>query len=293
MLRPGGGLVAVTNSRFHLIELRELVGSGPSTLSFARETGEGLLAPYFDRIRREDVDGTLTFADRAAVEAYVRASIAMSPFVENLPAAIDEPFVARRANSIFVAEKAQLMPIDDPVEVEEQYAREDNLRARQALWQGATGTDPKEVLWRTIDEWQPKRLLEVGGGQGELAERIQSELGANVTFLDLSPRMVELAQARGIDARQGDAQELPFADGTFDTVVAAWMLYHVPDVDRALAEFARVLDPGRRADRGHELRRPHRGAARAGAAPRELGSHLQPRERRAFPPAAFHVDRAV
>ena len=65
-----------------------------------------------------------------------------------------------------------------------------------------------------------------------------------MTFLDLSPRMVELAQARGIDARQGDAQELPFADGTFDTVVAAWMLYHVPDVDRALAEFARVLVPG-------------------------------------------------
>jgi SAM-dependent methyltransferase len=136
------------------------------------------------------------------------------------------------------------MPIDDPVEVKEQYAREDNLRARQALWQGATGTDPKEVLWRTIEEWQPKRLLEVGGGQGELAERIQSELRANVTFLDLSPRMVELAQARGIDAREGDAQELPFADGTFDTVVAAWMLYHVPDVDRALAEFARLLIPG-------------------------------------------------
>ena len=105
VLRPGGRLVAVTNSRFHLIELRELVGSGPSTLSFARESGEGRLAPHFDRIRREDVDGTLTFADRAAVEAYVRASIAMSPFVENLPAAIDEPFVARRANSIFVAEK--------------------------------------------------------------------------------------------------------------------------------------------------------------------------------------------
>jgi len=105
VLRPGGRLVAVTNSRFHLIELRELVGSGPSTLSFARETGEALLAPYFPRSRREDVDGTLTFADRAAVEAYVRASIAMSPFVDNLPDAIAEPFAARRANSIFVAEK--------------------------------------------------------------------------------------------------------------------------------------------------------------------------------------------
>ena len=44
--------------------------------------------------------------------------------------------------------------------------------------------------------------------------------------------MVELARARGVDARVGDVQELPFADGAFDCVVAAWMLYHVPDLDR-------------------------------------------------------------
>ena len=106
VLRPGGRLVAVTNSRFHLMELRELVGSGPSTLSFARETGEELLAQHFARVRREDIDGRLEFATRADVEEYVRASIAMSPFVANLPATIDEPFFARRANSIFVAEKA-------------------------------------------------------------------------------------------------------------------------------------------------------------------------------------------
>ena len=137
-----------------------------------------------------------------------------------------------------------MTPIDDPEVVRQQYAREDNLRARQALWEDAVGTDPKEVLWQTLAEWQPRRLLEVGGGQGELAERIERELGAQVTFVDLSPRMVELAQARGLDARVADVQELPFADGTFDTVVAAWMLYHVPDVDRALAEIARVLQDG-------------------------------------------------
>ena len=135
--------------------------------------------------------------------------------------------------------------IDDPVEVREQYACEDNLRARQALWEGAEGTDAKEVLWRTLVEWQPKRVLEVGGGQGELAERMQNELGAEVTFVDLSPRMVELAKARGIErAEVGDVQELPFEDGAFDTVVAAWMLYHVPDIDRGLAEIARVLTKG-------------------------------------------------
>jgi SAM-dependent methyltransferase len=105
VLRPGGRLVAATNSVLHLHELRELVGSGPSSISFSRETGEELLAPHFATITRQDIDGRLEFAGRAEVEEYVRASISMSLFVANLPAEIDEPFLARRANSIFVAEK--------------------------------------------------------------------------------------------------------------------------------------------------------------------------------------------
>jgi SAM-dependent methyltransferase len=134
--------------------------------------------------------------------------------------------------------------LTDKKQVAEQYATDANLRARQALWNEKEGDDPKEILWRTLEAWQPRRVLEVGGGQGELAERMQRELGAEVTFLDLSPGMVELARARGIDAHAGDVQELPFADGSFDTVVAAWMLYHVPDIEKALAELARVLTTG-------------------------------------------------
>lgn len=106
VLRPGGTLVAATNSIFHLHELRELVGSGRSSITFSRETGEELLSRHFASVRREDVDGTLSFADRAEVEAYVRASISMSPFVDNLPAVVDEPLEVRRANSVFVAKKA-------------------------------------------------------------------------------------------------------------------------------------------------------------------------------------------
>jgi SAM-dependent methyltransferase len=106
VLRPGGRLVVATNSRFHLLELRELVGSGPSTLKFSREDGEQHLGPHFMRVTREDIDGQLEFADRHEVEEYVRASISMAPFVANLPAVVDEPFFARRANSIFVADKA-------------------------------------------------------------------------------------------------------------------------------------------------------------------------------------------
>ena len=63
-------------------------------------------------------------------------------------------------------------------------------------------------------------------------------------MLDISPRMVELAAGRGVDAGVGDVQHLPFEDATFDCAVAAWMLFHVPDIDRGLGELARVLRPG-------------------------------------------------
>jgi ubiquinone/menaquinone biosynthesis C-methylase UbiE len=55
--------------------------------------------------------------------------------------------------------------------------------------------------------------------------------------------MVELTRGRGVEAIVGDVQELPFRDGVFDCAVAAWMLYHVPDLDRGLRELRRVLRP--------------------------------------------------
>jgi SAM-dependent methyltransferase len=97
-----------------------------------------------------------------------------------------------------------------------------------------------------VAEVAPRRVLEVGCGPGELSARIRDELGAEVVAVDLSPRMVELARGRGVDARVGDVQALAFADAAFDCAVAAWMLYHVPDLDRALAELRRVLRPGGR-----------------------------------------------
>jgi len=58
--------------------------------------------------------------------------------------------------------------------------------------------------------------------------------------------MVELTRARGVDARVGDVQDLPFEDESFDIVVAAWMLYHVADLDSGLREVVRVLRSGGR-----------------------------------------------
>jgi len=136
--------------------------------------------------------------------------------------------------------------INDPTAVARQYASESNLEARRSLYEDATGPDPREIAFAAVREVEPGRVLEVGGGPGELAARISDELACDVVLLDIAPRMVELARARGVDARVGDVQRLPFADESFDCAVAAWMLFHVPDVERGLAELARVLRPGGR-----------------------------------------------
>ena len=134
--------------------------------------------------------------------------------------------------------------LNDPAVVREQYATEQGLQARQALWHELEGTNPKDALWDAIVACAPRRVLEVGGGQGWLSERIATELRVEVTMIDQSERMVELARERGVDAHVGDVQALPFEAESFDLVIAAWMLYHVTDLDVGLSEIARVLEPG-------------------------------------------------
>ena len=138
------------------------------------------------------------------------------------------------------------MTLNDPRVVQEEYASERGLEGRRAAYRFATGPDAPQMAFDAVAEVSPSRVLEVGCGPGELAARITEELGADVVAIDISPRMVELARGRGVDARLGDVLDLPFAAGEFDCAVAAWMLYHVPDVERALAELARVLRPGGR-----------------------------------------------
>lgn len=92
-------------------------------------------------------------------------------------------------------------------------------------------------------------LLEVGCGPGTLWVENLSRLpeGWDVTLTDLSPGMVEEARAnlqdreQGLSFRQADAMSIPYPDQTFDAVLAMYMLYHVPDRGKALAEMKRVL----------------------------------------------------
>jgi SAM-dependent methyltransferase len=136
--------------------------------------------------------------------------------------------------------------LDDPELVRNEYADESRFAVRAAAQRASTGPDPKQVAFDAVAEVAPRRVLEGGAGRGELAERVMRGLRAEVTAVDQSERMVELTLARGVDALVGDVQALPFADASFDCAVAAWMLYHVPALDRGLAELARVLVPGGR-----------------------------------------------
>lgn len=61
--------------------------------------------------------------------------------------------------------------------------------------------------------------------------------------MDSSAAMIAASCSLGVEAMLADVRDLPFADNSFDAVVAAWMLYHVHPLHQALAEIARVLRP--------------------------------------------------
>ncbi|MBW6440061.1 methyltransferase domain-containing protein [Actinoplanes hulinensis] len=94
------------------------------------------------------------------------------------------------------------------------------------------------------------RVLDVGVGTGGNLAHYPDDV--TVTGLDLSPAMLALVRRRAVDLgrtvdlHEGDAERLPFADGSFDTVVCALALCTVPDPAAAIAEARRVLVPGGR-----------------------------------------------
>jgi ubiquinone/menaquinone biosynthesis C-methylase UbiE len=135
------------------------------------------------------------------------------------------------------------MRLNDPELVQRQYATEDGLATRRdAQARFLEGANAFDVAVEAVVEARPRRLLEVGCGMGQFAAAVAERTDAEVVATDLSPRMVELASGRGLDAHVADVEALPFADAEFDCAAANWMLYHVPDVDRALGELRRVLE---------------------------------------------------
>jgi SAM-dependent methyltransferase len=94
---------------------------------------------------------------------------------------------------------------------------------------------------------QAGTVLDVGCGEGRFCRMLQAQ-GIACTGLDPTPAL--LAEARRRDANgtyvEAGAEQLPFADGSFDLVISYLSLIDIPDISAAIPEMARVLKPGGR-----------------------------------------------
>lgn len=101
------------------------------------------------------------------------------------------------------------------------------------------------------EEYRNKRVLEIGFGAGSLLKELY-EQGLSVHGIDLSDthvafctRRIELGDFKAA-IQQGDAEQLPYKDQSFDLVVSHGVLHHTPDIRRCFDEIHRVLKPGGR-----------------------------------------------
>lgn len=137
-----------------------------------------------------------------------------------------------------------------PAEVAAQYATERHLLTRiQTHERYSVGPGLESTVDRLLALKGDEAVLDVGTGPGDFPGRLRAEgHQGRIVGLDFSAGMVARAseQHGNVEFQQGDAATLLFPDAAFDVVTARHMLYHVPDVAVALAEFRRVLKPGGR-----------------------------------------------
>ena len=147
------------------------------------------------------------------------------------------------------------MKMTDAADLTQQYSSSEKLAARARLHQNYTVA---EVGWF---EWVAARLelttgdhvLDIGCGPGWFWSTAASQLPEHIRLIlaDQSSGMVAEALERcrslrrwTVEGREANVMSLPFADASFDTVVAMHMLYHAADQAKAIAEMHRVLKPG-------------------------------------------------
>jgi ubiquinone/menaquinone biosynthesis C-methylase UbiE len=142
--------------------------------------------------------------------------------------------------------------------------------------------------------------LEIGSGTGYFSlNLVQLGLIGKLTATDISPgmlsRLAATAKSLGLDQVSTvvtEAETLPFEDGSFDLVLGHAVLHHIPDLDRAFAEFKRVLRPGGLIVFAGE---PTRYGDRLAALPKRTGLLVAPIWRRltgAHARAVAEVDRS-
>ena len=110
-----------------------------------------------------------------------------------------------------------------------------------------------------------RRVLELGCGSGRLLAQLDGGIRIGI---DVSGGLLAVAWAKGLCVVHGDAQRLPFPDGSFDAVCSGNAVFRHLDYERTFAECVRVLQPGGRLAVQQYAARPFR--LRAGPPPSDL-----------------------
>lgn len=144
------------------------------------------------------------------------------------------------------------MSIADKNVVNTQYATSTRLETRISIHEKYSRNKQPFGEWIVSHyHLQPgERVLELGCGTGSMWQGVTLPADCHVTLTDLSEGMLETARMNTVHLNAAyavcDAMALPYPDAAFDVVIANMMLYHVPDVGKALSEIRRVLKPGGR-----------------------------------------------
>lgn len=118
----------------------------------------------------------------------------------------------------------------------------------------ASGYDKKEGYLNSFEKGTAiemlgdiagKKVLDVGAGTGRLTVEL-ARAGAEVIALDVSEEMLKVLKRKNaqIETVVGDAEDLPFADNSFDIIVAVFLVVHLKDPGRFFDEVYRVLKSG-------------------------------------------------
>ena len=148
------------------------------------------------------------------------------------------------------------------------------------------GAQVAAKLAKALGEEPPgyARMLEIGAGTGYFSlNLLRRGIVRAATATDISPGMLDVLAASAaeldlvVETVTADAERLPFEAGSFDLVLGHAVLHHLPDLNRALAEFARVLAPGGTLVFMGE---PSRHGDRIAALPKRIGIAAAPAWRR-------------
>lgn len=145
------------------------------------------------------------------------------------------------------------LEINETTSVKEQYKKTDNLNTRISIHDKYSTNKMGLPNWYfTIYKIEDgMKILELGCGTGSMwiDHRDVINRCSQVVLSDLSEGMLAEAKNKvgvfqNTEYKIIDIQEIPFKDDYFDIVIANYMLYHVPDIDRAVSEVRRVLKKG-------------------------------------------------